>query len=64
MPDRAHVARIVSAYAKRHALAADQLPALIATVHEALVGIEGGGLSEPAKFLAPASGADQTLGPA
>jgi predicted transcriptional regulator len=54
MPDRGHVARIVSAYAKRHALAADQLPALIATVHEALVGIEGGGLSEPAKELVPA----------
>jgi predicted transcriptional regulator len=54
MPDREHVARIVSAYAKRNQLPADQLPALIATVHGALVGIEGGGLSEPAKFLAPA----------
>jgi predicted transcriptional regulator len=54
MPDREHVARIVSAYAKRHALAPDQLPALIATVHGALVGIEGGEPPEPAKFLAPA----------
>ena len=49
-----HVAKIVSAYAKRNTLAADQLPVLITTVHGALVGIEGGGLSEPAKFLAPA----------
>jgi predicted transcriptional regulator len=54
MPDREHVARIVSAYAKRHALAPDQLPVLITTVHGALVGIEGGGLPEPAKFVAPA----------
>jgi predicted transcriptional regulator len=54
MLDREHVARIVSAYAKRNTLAADQLPALIATVHAALAGIEGGGLPEPAKELVPA----------
>jgi predicted transcriptional regulator len=54
MPDRGHVVKIVSAYAKRHALAADQLPALIATVHGALASIEGGRQPEPAKFLAPA----------
>src|ERR1700690_3155904 len=54
MPDREHVAKIVSAYAKRNALAADQLPALIATVHGALVGIEGGVLPEPTKELVPA----------
>jgi len=55
MPDRAHVAKIVSAYAKRNALAADQLPALIATVHGTLAGIERGeALPEPASELAPA----------
>jgi predicted transcriptional regulator len=54
MPDREHVARIVSAYAKRNTLAADQLPGLIATVHGALAGIIGGGLPEPAKELEPA----------
>jgi predicted transcriptional regulator len=55
MPDRAHVARIVSAYAKRHALAADQLPALIATVHGALASIERGTPPEPSPVeLVPA----------
>jgi predicted transcriptional regulator len=54
MPDREHVAKIVSAYTKRNQLPADQLPTLIATVHSALVGIEGGGLPEPAKELVPA----------
>jgi predicted transcriptional regulator len=47
MVDREHVAKIVSAYAKRKTLTADQLPALIATVHGALAGIEGGGQPEP-----------------
>lgn len=51
MPDRGHVAKIVSAYAKRNTLTAAQLPALIATVYGALVGIEGGSLPEPAKEL-------------
>jgi predicted transcriptional regulator len=54
MPDREHVTKIVSAYAKRNTLAADQLPALIATVHGAFTRIEGGGLPEPAKELVPA----------
>ena len=54
MPDREQVAKIVSAYAKRNVLAADQLPALIATVHGALARIEGGVLPEPAKELVPA----------
>jgi predicted transcriptional regulator len=54
MPDREHVARIVSAYAKRNTLAADQLPGLIARVHGALAGIIGGDLPEPAKELEPA----------
>lgn len=49
MPEREHVTRIVSAYARRNPLSADQLPALIATVHAAFAGIESGGLSEPAK---------------
>ena len=49
MPDREHVAEIVAAYLKRNALAADQLPMLIATVHGALAGVEGGAGSEPAK---------------
>lgn len=46
MPNTDHVAKIVSAYAKRNALAADQLPALIATVHGALAQIEEGGRRE------------------
>jgi predicted transcriptional regulator len=54
MPDREHVAKIVSAYAKRNQLPADQLPTLIATVHSALASIDGGGLPEPAKELVPA----------
>jgi predicted transcriptional regulator len=49
MPDREHVATIVSAYTKRNALAPDQLPALIAMVHGALARVEGGGLPEPPK---------------
>jgi predicted transcriptional regulator len=48
-----HVAKIVSAYAKRNLLPADQLPTLIATVHAALAHIEGGGLPEPPKELVP-----------
>jgi len=51
MPDLEYVARIVSAYARRNTLTADQLSALIATVHGALVGIESGGLPEPDKGL-------------
>jgi len=47
MLDRGHVAKIVSAYAKRNVLAADQLPTLIATVHSALARVEAGGLPEP-----------------
>jgi len=35
MPDLGHVTKIVSAYAKRNALAVDQLPVVIATVHGA-----------------------------
>jgi predicted transcriptional regulator len=54
MPDREHVAKIVSAHAKRNQLPADRLPTLIATVHAALSGVEGGARAEPAKFLAPA----------
>jgi MucR family transcriptional regulator, transcriptional regulator of exopolysaccharide biosynthesis len=54
MPDGEHVAKIVIAYAKRNSLAADQLPALIATVHGALASIEGGGQPERAKELVPA----------
>ena len=51
MADKEHVAKIVSAYAKRNTLAADQLPTLIATVHAALASIEGGG--PPAPAIAP-----------
>jgi predicted transcriptional regulator len=54
MPDREHVAKIVSAYAKRNSLAADQLPSLIATVHGALTRLEGGVVPEPATELMPA----------
>ncbi len=54
MADMEHVAKIVSAYAKRNTLAAGQLPALIATVHAALVSIEGGGPSAPAIGPEPA----------
>jgi len=48
MPDREHVAKIVAAYAKRNALAADQLPTLIATVHGALAGVKSGIIPEQA----------------
>lgn len=54
MAQREHVAKIVSSYAKRNTLAADQLPALIATVYTALARIEGVGLPEPTKELVPA----------
>jgi predicted transcriptional regulator len=55
MPDRAHVTKIVSAYAKRNQLPVDQLPALITTVHAALASIEGGGQPHPPPVtLAPA----------
>jgi len=54
MPDREHVAKIVSAYTKRNTLSADQLPALIATVHGALARIEGAALPEPPKGPVPA----------
>jgi predicted transcriptional regulator len=54
MPDREHVAKIVSAYAKRNPLPADQLPTLIAVVHNALTGLEGGVVREPANELVPA----------
>ena len=54
MTDREHVAKIVAAYAKRNALPADQLPALIVTVHAALAGVKGGGSPERATALVPA----------
>jgi predicted transcriptional regulator len=54
MADTDHVAKIVSAYAKRNQLPADQLPALIATVHGALASIERGTPSEPVKGPEPA----------
>jgi predicted transcriptional regulator len=64
MPDREHVTKIVSAYAKRNTLTADQLSALIATVHGALVGIESGGLPEPAtELLVPAVSVRRSVQP-
>src|SRR6267154_572072 len=63
MPDKEHVAKIVSAYAKRNLLSADQLPTLITTVHAALAGIEGGGLPEAAKELVPAVPIRRSLQP-
>ena len=66
MPNTDHVAKIVSAYAKRNVLAADQLPALIATVHGALARIEEAGLAElpsaPAK-LVPAAPIKRSVQP-
>jgi predicted transcriptional regulator len=50
MPDKEHVARIVGAYVKRNAVAGDELPGLIATVHGALSSVEA---SEPAVPLQP-----------
>lgn len=43
MVSKEHVAKIVGAYAKKHNFAADELPALIASVHAALAaaGAEG-----------------------
>jgi predicted transcriptional regulator len=63
MLNREHVAKIVSAYAKRNQLPADQLPALIATVHGALVSIEGGGQPEPAIGPEPAVPIRRSLQP-
>jgi predicted transcriptional regulator len=54
MPDTAHVTKIVSAYAKRNSLAADQLPTLIATVHRAFASIESGAQVEAAARPEPA----------
>ena len=55
MVDKENVAKIVSAYAKKNALSADQLPALIASVHAALAGVgDGGAPSEAPKALVPA----------
>jgi len=54
MAEMEHVAKIVSAYAKRNQLPPDQLPALIATVHAALASVEGGGQPEPAIGPEPA----------
>ena len=50
MPDKEHVARIVGAYVKQNTLAADQLPGLIATVHDALSTV---GAPEPAEPIQP-----------
>lgn len=63
MVDREHVAKIVSAYAKRNTLAADLLPAVIATVHAALASIEGGGPPEPAVAPEPAVTIRRSLQP-
>jgi predicted transcriptional regulator len=54
MLNREHVAKIVSAYTKRNSLSADQLPALIAAVHDALTRLDGAVVPNPAKELAPA----------
>jgi predicted transcriptional regulator len=54
MADMEQVTRIVSAYTKRNTLPADQLPALITTVHAALASIEGGGPPSPAIGPEPA----------
>jgi len=54
MPDREHVAKIVAAYAKGNALAADQLPRLIAMVHSALAVAEDGEPPAATNKLMPA----------
>jgi predicted transcriptional regulator len=54
MADREQVTKIVTAYAKRNAFSPDQLPALIATVYDAIATVESGRPSEPAKALVPA----------
>jgi predicted transcriptional regulator len=55
MPDLGHVTKIVSAYAKRNALPADQLPTLIGTVHGVLSRLESGAAPGPAtELLVPA----------
>src|SRR5579864_1375223 len=54
MVDTGHVAKIVSAYTKRNTLPADQLPALITTVHAALSAIGGAGQPTPAIGPEPA----------
>lgn len=55
MPDTGEVTKIVSAYAKRNVLSADQLPELIAIVHSAFARLESGQSSEELqKVLVPA----------
>jgi predicted transcriptional regulator len=61
--DMEQVANIVTAYTKRNQLPADQLPALIATVHSALASIEGGPLPGPAKELVPAAPIGRSVRP-
>ena len=63
MPDREHVAKIVAAYAKRNVLPSDQLPTLIATVHVALAGVEGGRSPEPTGELVPAVSVRRSVRP-
>jgi predicted transcriptional regulator len=64
MPDTEHVTKIVSAYAKRNTLAADQLPALITTVYDALAAVESGKPPEPPKGqLEPAISVRRSIQP-
>jgi predicted transcriptional regulator len=54
MVNKEHVAKIVSAYARKNTVTADQLPAIIASVHAALAGVGGGEPPESPKALVPA----------
>ena len=54
MVNKEHVAKIVSAYARKNTVTADQLPAIIASVYAALAGVGGGEPPESPKALVPA----------
>jgi predicted transcriptional regulator len=54
MPTREHVAEAVRSYAQRNRLPAEQIPAVVVTVHAVLAALERGTLPELTKQLVPA----------
>ncbi len=63
MANRSRVDKIVSDYAKRNSLPADQLPALIASIQAALAGTKVNRQIEPAAKLVPAVAIERPIQP-
>src|SRR5271169_3211629 len=63
MANRSRVDKIVSAYARRKSLPAEQLPALIASIHSALAGTEAHRQIELAEKLLPALPIERLIQP-